>query len=42
MNLADSVCETNNWTAKVTKKLSTEHNRKSLVDEISNSYQCFL
>ena len=36
MDLADTAWETNNWTAKDTEKLSTEHNRKSMVNESSN------
>ena len=36
IDLADSAWETNNWTSKDTEKLSTEHNRKSMVNESSN------
>ena len=36
IDLADNAWEINNWTAEDTEKLSTEHNRKSLINESSD------
>lgn len=36
MDLADNAWQINNWAGKDTKKLSTEHNRKSMINESSD------
>lgn len=36
MDLADDAWGKNNWISKETEKLSTEHNRKSLMNDSSN------